>query len=454
MEGESIAEVVARLRLWCSKPDYGFARVEWDSVYSRTEVLRRLRDAGLPITDIELPRGGDPYKTVCDLVDRLRLPDVRIASITGMEWAYPEGGRVLDLLSMLSFRRETLASLPLQQIWWIPATITPDFVIGVPDLDSWFRIKLHLTEVLLPLAGTIMDTIPSLGWTVDEATALAKRFWDRHEKAASIGVPATQIWTDLAAPAIDALQAVGLREQAGEIEALFPGERVIRARAIADERRNQFGPDHPETLLALLNLAVAIVDRGELRAARRLQEKVLDTSQRTLEPGHPVVLSAASNLAATLSAEGDHASARALEEMVVEMSTMRFGPGHPATVAALGNLARTLANQGDLDGARVIGERVLDRTQKRLGPDHFGTWRAMQNLAVTMLRQGDLNSARFLLEQAAAATKKQLGIKHPFTQTVMSNLATTLANLSELKAPEAPDHPDTLLTARELGTLG
>jgi hypothetical protein len=49
-------------------------------------------------------------------------------------------------LVVLSFQREILASLPVRQIWWVPSSATERLILGVPDLDSWFTLRLHLTE--------------------------------------------------------------------------------------------------------------------------------------------------------------------------------------------------------------------------------------------------------------------------------------------------------------------
>src|ERR1039458_4278051 len=151
MEPGSIRGVVERLTYWCSPRERGLARVEWDSVYARQEVIDRLRpalvDLGVSLVEIDLPPGEDGYKTAVGLVDKLRSSCGSVASITGIEWAFPEGGNKLDTLAVLSFQREILASLPVRQIWWVPSSATERFILGVPDLDSGFSLRLYLTEM-------------------------------------------------------------------------------------------------------------------------------------------------------------------------------------------------------------------------------------------------------------------------------------------------------------------
>src|SRR6266581_664851 len=179
MEEGSIQEVTQRLKSWCIQNDRGLARVEWDSAYARQEVVNRLKDGlgglGIPLVEIGLPPGQAAHETVARLIEKLRSRSGSVVSITDIEWAFPEGGRRLDTLVALSFQRETLASLPVRQIWWIPSHITEQFVLGVPDLDSWFRLRLHLTEMPTLHPEEVRD-LTTVG--VAEAQSVARRYWD------------------------------------------------------------------------------------------------------------------------------------------------------------------------------------------------------------------------------------------------------------------------------------
>src|SRR6266849_2105272 len=147
MELGSIQEVTERLKSWCILHDRGLARVEWDSAYARREVVDRLKGSlggvGISVVEISLPPGGAAHETVARLIEKLQSRTGTVVSITDIEWAFHR----LDTLSALSFQRETLASLPVRQIWWVPSHLTEQFVLGVPDLDSWFQLRLHLTEL-------------------------------------------------------------------------------------------------------------------------------------------------------------------------------------------------------------------------------------------------------------------------------------------------------------------
>ena len=235
MESGSIQEVTERLKSWCIRHDRGLARVEWDSAYARQEVVDRLKrsldGSGISLVEIGLPPGEAGDETAAGLIKALRSVSGAVVSITGIEWAFPEDGTKLDTLISLSFQRETLASLPVRQIWWVPSTLTERFVLGVPDLDSWFRLRLHLTEVPPRPVDTPREGPDAERKTVSvaEARSIARRFWDRLDAARAQNIPEEQIWAKLAQPAVNALLSAGLELEARAIFLQTPDARAVRA---------------------------------------------------------------------------------------------------------------------------------------------------------------------------------------------------------------------------------
>ena len=429
LEG-SVAEVAARLRLWCSRPDSGLARVEWDSAYSRAEVVKRLRESDVPLAEIDLPAGGVPHEIVSGLLDQLAGLSGQVISITGIEWAFPKGGKRLDTLQALSFRRETLAALPLHQIWWVPSNMTGDFVLGVPDLNSWFRLRLHLVE----MPERVRDVARLAGGgtvSVDEARSLARRFWERVDKARAQGVAEERIWAALAEPAVDGLLSAGLSHEADEILARFSEGLGLLVRRV-EELRELRGPEDPEVLELSSRLAHIVLLRGDFAGARALEESVLASRMRVLGEKAPDTLSAMNNLAATLYAQGDMAGARRLEEQVLEARRRMLGEEHPDTLTSMDNLAATLYSQGDLAGAWRLDERVLEARRRVLGEEHPDTLTSMNNLAGTLSIRGDLSGAQLLQAQVLGIQRRVLGAEHPNTLTSMNNLARMLRDQGDL----------------------
>lgn len=378
MEPGSIQEVTERLKSWCIKHDRGLARVEWDSAYARQEVVDRLKRAlgslGISLVEIELPPGDAAEETVAGLMEKLQSGSGSVVSITGIEWAFPERGDRLGTLVALSFQRETLASFPVRQIWWVPSSLTERFVLGVPDLDSWFRLRLHLTEVPpRPAdAGRELEKTDRKTISVTEARSIAKRFWERLGAARAQNVPEERIWAELAQPAVDALLAAGLELEAEDILARTPDARGALERNLL-ELAATLGPEDSEVLSLTGRLARLLGLQGDFAGARRLQEQVLEVMTRVLGEEHPDTLTAMNNLALTLSAQGDYAGARRLHEQVLEVRTRVLGEGHPSTLTSMSNLAVVLYESNNLEDALRLLRKCLLGRRKVLGENHPDT---------------------------------------------------------------------------------
>ena len=57
------------------------------------------------------------------------------------------------------------------------------------------------------------------------------------------------------------------------------------------------GPQHPDTLISMLNLAMTYSHQGKYKKAEELDLKVLDLHKKVLGPEHPHTLTSMNNLA-------------------------------------------------------------------------------------------------------------------------------------------------------------
>jgi hypothetical protein len=170
------------------------------------------------VIEVRVPPDGSPYEKVRTTMQSLsQIGPGEIVSITGIEGLITEADKSLETLAALSFRRETLASFPVKQIWWMPATFTRQIILGVPDLDSWFQLRLHLTEIPQWSAAGFKASkaVPDPSITKNEAGALAARFWTHISGARNHQAPIEEIWGILAKPAYYALKSTGSIEKSG-----------------------------------------------------------------------------------------------------------------------------------------------------------------------------------------------------------------------------------------------
>lgn len=183
-----------------------------------------------------------------------------------------------------------------------------------------------------------------------------------------------------------------------------------------DVFKHVLGEKHPNTLTSMNNLAMTLLEQGDLPRARRLQEAELELSKRVLGEAHRDTLTSMNNLAGTLWKQGDLPGARQLEEAVLEARKRVLGEAHPDTLTSMNNLAGTLGNQGDLPGARQLLEAVLELSKRVLGEAHPDTLTSMNNLAMTLWQLGESDTARQLQHSCVTGRTHVLGATHPHTR--------------------------------------
>jgi serine/threonine protein kinase/tetratricopeptide (TPR) repeat protein len=224
------------------------------------------------------------------------------------------------------------------------------------------------------------------------------------------------------------------------------------------------GPDHPETLRSMHNLARSYHDLGRYAEALELKEETLALFKARLGPDHLDTLTNMHNLAVTYSALGRHADALKLDEETLAGLKAKLGPDHPETLRSMHNLAVSYRTLGRGADALKLFEKTLALRKARLGPDHPDTLGTIDDLANSYHALGRYPDALKLHQETLALRKARLGPDHPETLRSRNNLAVSYhalgrhADARELhegtlglrKARLGPDHPSTLMSMHNL----
>jgi tetratricopeptide (TPR) repeat protein len=235
--------------------------------------------------------------------------------------------------------------------------------------------------------------------------------------------------------------------------------------AALEKQKAKLGPDHPDTLATLNNLALAYKQNGQIAKAVPLYEETLEKQKAKLGPDHPHTLMSMHNLAAAYQARGQLAKAVPLCEETLAKRKAKLGPDHPDTLMTMNNLAEAYRASGQVGKAVPLYEETLEKMKVKLGPDHPLTLVSMHNLARAYQDSGQVAKAASLLEETLEKRKAKLGPDHPDTLRSMNNLATAYqdsgqlakavplfeATLEKMKAKLGAEHPDTLGTMLNLG---
>lgn len=182
----SIADVAARLALWGRRAPKGLARVEFVSDFSRKEGVSQLRATlpqDKPLYEIELPYQQPAIKVVQFLREGLRGLPPGVVSITGFATAFTDDCTLADSLRVLNFHREALADFPLCQIWWMTHPFTEVFTRSIPDLDSWFMLRLSLSETIVREIAQEHSIRTLSNVDLDEARKQSQQYVERFETA-------------------------------------------------------------------------------------------------------------------------------------------------------------------------------------------------------------------------------------------------------------------------------
>ena len=213
-------------------------------------------------------------------------------------------------------------------------------------------------------------------------------------------------------------------------EAKAAVEQFELARALYATHR---GPDHPDTLAVVNNLANGYEALGQHDDALRLREETLALRRARLGPDHPDSLASETNLASSYERLGRHDDALKLREETLRSTQARLGPDHADTLRGMNNLGISYTVLGRHEKALELREAVLAQMKAQFGPDHPNTLACRHNLAESYHALSRCGDALRLYEGTLELAKVKLPPDHEKTLLVMNNLAWLLATAQDDK---------------------
>jgi tetratricopeptide (TPR) repeat protein len=145
---------------------------------------------------------------------------------------------------------------------------------------------------------------------------------------------------------------------------------------------------------------------GENDKALPLLEETLTLTKAEHGPDHPDTLTSMHNLAVGYRAAGQVDKALPLFEETLMLRKAQLEPDHPDTLNTMNSLAVDYVNAGQLDKAVPLLEETIRIQKTKLGPDHTHTLASMINLGVAYTDAGRVAESIPLLEEVYTASKK------------------------------------------------
>jgi tetratricopeptide (TPR) repeat protein len=194
----------------------------------------------------------------------------------------------------------------------------------------------------------------------------------------------------------------------------------------------KLGPDHPDTLKSMNNLANCYFNAGRNQEALKLHEETLKLRKDILGAHDPKTLESMNNLAISYAEVGRTRDAVELLEEALQLTKAKLGPDHPMTLTTMSNLANAYEAAGRTKDALELREKTVELQKASLGPDHPGTLGTMHNLANSYAAAGRILDALKLREETLQLQKAKLGSEHRDTLGSMNNLANSYIQVGEV----------------------
>ncbi len=397
----SIADVLARLELWCTRSDHGFIRITYDDGAARDLVEDRLKktlQGRIPaFHHLHLAPAATPQILTERLAGELKRLGPGVVSITGIEASLPPTAEATEAaLRSLNAAREAFVVPEQHTLWWFPRHVSQALIREHHDLNSWFLKRVDLTESV--------------------ASAEERRISER--------------WRD----------AIRLKE-AAQFE---PAIRIVESLLAEEEKR--LGPNHRRVAVALNNLGQLLQATNHLEQAELLMKRALEIDVASFGPHHPKVATRLNNLAHLLQETRRLSEAEPFYRRALEIDELTYGPWHPDVATDLNNLASLLKATNRLEEAEPLMWRALEIDERSYGLQHPKVAISLNNLALLLQDTNRSGEGEVLMRRALEIEEASYGSQHPDVARVLSNLATLLQDTNRMGEAEP-------LMRRALGIL-
>jgi tetratricopeptide (TPR) repeat protein len=410
----SIEDITQRILLWGKRTGMGLLRVEFSSEFARQEVLQRLQteltQIKVPYKDIVLPTYQEPAVLAEGLLQALDECESGVVSISGFATAFSPKVPLAEAMYYLNIRRELLAQRPLRQIWWMTPVFYETALHAMPDLMSWFNLRLELTESVK--VDNLFEATSGSSVNIDDAKRRSLHLIQRFEQAQQAGGDSEELVKLYLLPALEALAEVGAQRDLRDLTSQFEGYLS-----------NLKASDSPELADSLELLSLLYFKQGRYLEAEPLLQKVLVLRQQLFGSDHSDFATGLHNLAELYRLEGRYSEAEPLYLRSLEIMKQRLDTEHPDIDTCLNNLAILYCNQGRYSEAETIFAKSLEIKEQRLDPDHLEIARSLTNLAEIYRSQGRYSEAEPLYLRSLEIMKRRLDMDHPETAITLNNLA-------------------------------
>ena len=216
--------------------------------------------------------------------------------------------------------------------------------------------------------------------------------------------------------------------------------RYSEAKPILEEAQKYFsqslGPEHPVTLVCLLNMAGIEEKLGRWQEAEDLLKQAADAWMEIYGPNHFRTLLARRAIGSLwIRWHREEEAIAHLRELLAEQEAILEGSAIEVEKTRV-SLAVALLEKGNVDAAEPLFQQSLEAYSELLGDEHYSTTSVRHSLALVVWERGDAAEAIRQLEDLAAEREKQLGERHRGVALVQWNLGRVFLDQGRLDEAE------------------
>ena len=228
-----------------------------------------------------------------------------------------------------------------------------------------------------------------------------------------------------------------------------------------------FGPNHPNTAIALQKLGMAELGLGQYPEAEGLLTRAVGTREKAFGPEAASMSELLNDLGQVYFYEAKTAEAEAAFKRALTIGEKVLGPEHPDVAESLNDLALIYDGKGRYAESETLYKRALAIREKVLGPEHCDVAETLSNLAILYEEQSRYAESERLYTRALAIHEKELGPDDPGVATDLGNIGVLYHAQGRYDEAErvdkqalaidekafGPNHPNVALRLSNLGML-
>lgn len=462
LETGSINDIKKRLLLWAKRSPKGLARVEFSSEFSRQKVLEEMRaslaESRITLHELVLPSQQEAIVVVEKLLEELNQIESGLVSITGFSTAFTNKVPLEESIRILNFHRDRFVAPNLNQIWWMTPAFLQTSIHAMPDINSWFSLRLQLTEMILnELDPSRYLPISSDGTysNIDDARRRVHNLLKRFQQAKLAGqTPDLELLTTYLLPSLDVLAEVDAQKEFQDLTLQFEG--LLGQLKLTSS---------PELAKSLDHLAGLYQNQGRYNDAEPLYLRALEIRKSQFGEAHPSFAASINNLAELYRLQARYPEAEQLYLQALAIWE-KLGIDNLDIAPALNNLGLLYTEQGRYEESKKLFLRELD-IMKTKGAGHLSIANCLHNLAFLYKLEGADSQAEPLYLQSLKLAEQKLGTEHSTIASMLNNLAglyysqgryseaesTYLRSLNIMEKQLGLDHPNVAALLNNLSSL-